>query len=100
MPPPKQNRVKLRVDEGSSAQQSDEPSLKSRSLTSNVRNRPLMPPKYGNLASFPSHSFDFHEILNVQGVEDLISDNGSVYPNLVKEFFDNFSIAPDYVMGK
>lgn len=57
-----------------------------------------MPPKYGNLTTFPSHNFDFHGTLNFQGVVDMISDNGFVYPDLVKDFFANFSVDPDFVL--
>lgn len=57
-----------------------------------------MPPKYGKLDSFPSHNFDFHEDLSYQGVIELISDNGYVIPNLVKELYVNFSVGANFVL--
>ncbi|KAI5409249.1 hypothetical protein KIW84_054887 [Lathyrus oleraceus] len=57
-----------------------------------------MPPKYGKLGSFPSHRFGFHEALGYQGVIELISDSGSIFPYLVKEFYANFSIDIDFVL--
>ncbi|XP_058782988.1 uncharacterized protein LOC131657627 [Vicia villosa] len=58
----------------------------------NIRNRPLLISKYGNLESFPSHSFIFPEKLRYQGVYDFVSDYGKIYPDLVKEFYDNLTI--------
>ncbi|KAI5435727.1 hypothetical protein KIW84_022236 [Lathyrus oleraceus] len=43
--------------------------------------------EYGNLSSFPSHSFDFPKLLIRQGVYSMVSDYGNYYPDLVKDFY-------------
>lgn len=70
-----------------------EPTLKERRLHFNFRNYPLNPPKYGNLALFPSLSFDFLALFHHQGLDSLIADSGPIYPDLVRIFYANPSIA-------
>lgn len=53
-----------------------------------------MPVKYGNLSSFPSHSFDFPELLRRQVVYSMVSNCGNYYPNSVKDFYANLVIVP------
>lgn len=53
-----------------------------------------MPVKYGNLSSFPSHSFDFPELLRRQRVYSMVSDCGNFYSDLVKYFYANLAIIP------
>lgn len=51
-----------------------------------------MSSKYGNLSSFPSHSFNYLEKLEYQGIANFVGDYGKIYPNLVKEFYENLNI--------
>lgn len=71
------------------------PTTKSRRLNFDVRNRSLMPVKYVNLISFPEHSFSFPAQLKEQGVDKLVSEVGSYYPDLVKEVFTTLQIGKD-----
>lgn len=59
----------------------------------NFRILPLTPPKYGNLASFPSLSFEFPALLHYQELDSLIADSGPIYHDLVRDFYANLSIA-------
>lgn len=98
MAPSRKDKGKTQIDEGSSEHQEDTqhaPSLKSRRFTFDFRNRPLMPVKYSNPSYFPSHSFDFPELLRRQGVYSMVSDCGNYYPDLVKDFYANLVIVPD-----
>lgn len=66
MAPSKKDEGKFQMDEAISEPQEDAqhaPSLKTKRLTFDFQNRSLRPMKYGNLSSFPSHSFDFPELL-------------------------------------
>ncbi|KAI5416066.1 hypothetical protein KIW84_041204 [Lathyrus oleraceus] len=95
MAPSKKDKGKSKIDEASSEPQETEhhaPSLKTRRLIFDIRNRSLMPVKYGNLSSFPSHNFDFPELLRLQGVYSMVSDTGIFYPDLVKDFYANLVI--------
>lgn len=95
MAPSRKDKGKTQIDEGSSEHQESTQhasSLKSRRLTFDFWNRSLMPVKYGNLSSFPSHSFDFPELLRCQGVYSTVSDCGNYYPDLVKDFYANLVI--------
>ncbi|KAI5442947.1 hypothetical protein KIW84_011834 [Lathyrus oleraceus] len=97
MAPSRKDKGKSNVDEDSSEPQEaaqHAPSLKTRRLTFDFRNRSLMPMKYGNLSSFPSHSFEVPELLRWQGVYSMVSDYGNFYPNLVKYFYANLVIIP------
>lgn len=69
--------------------------VKSRRLLFNFSTIPLTPPKYGNLDSFPSSSFNFHPLLTFQGIRNFLEDSGYVYPDLVKVFYANFEITRD-----
>ncbi|KAI5415527.1 hypothetical protein KIW84_040813 [Lathyrus oleraceus] len=95
MAPSRKDKGKTQIDEGSSEHQEfaqHAPSLKSRRLTFDFWNRSLMPVKYGNLSSFPSHSFDFSKLLRRQGVYFMVSNCGNYYPDLVKDFYANLVI--------
>lgn len=72
MAPSREDKGKTQIDEGISKHQESAqhaPSLKSRRLTFDFQNRSLMLIKYGNLSSFPSHSFDFLELLRLYGLQ-------------------------------
>lgn len=58
-----------------------------------------MPYKYDNITSFPSSSFDFPTLLHHQGLDSLIADSGSIYPDLVKDFYENLSITPGCILS-
>ncbi|KAI5405507.1 hypothetical protein KIW84_052335 [Lathyrus oleraceus] len=95
MAPSRKDKGKSKIDEASSEPQEaaqHAPSLKTRRLTFDFRNRSLMPVKYGNLSSFPSHNFDFLELLRLQGVYSMVSDSGNFYLDLVKDFYANLVI--------
>jgi hypothetical protein len=97
MAPSRKDKGKTKIDEGSSEHQESAQhasSLKSRRLTFDFRNRSLMPVKYDNLSYFPSHSFDFPELLRRQGVYYMVTDCGNYYPDLVKDFYANLVIIP------
>lgn len=88
---------KSKIDEASSELQEaaqHEPSLKTRRLIFDFWNWSLVSVKYGNLSSFPSHSFEFPKILRRQGVYSMVSDYGNFYPDLVKHFYANLVIIP------
>lgn len=57
------------------------------------RNHVLKTPKYGNLSSFPTSSFDILKLLNHQGLGILISYFGLCFPYLVQTFYCNISIS-------
>ncbi|KAI5391865.1 hypothetical protein KIW84_076602 [Lathyrus oleraceus] len=97
MTPSRKDKGKNQIDEGSSKHQEASqhaPSLKTRRLKFDFWNRSLMPVKYGNLSSFPSHSFDFLELLRRQRVYSMVSDCGNFYSDLVKDFYANLVIIP------
>lgn len=102
MAPPGRNTGKAKMDAGSSNLDHDfdtevaPRTVKSRRLLFNFSTRPLTPPEYGNLDSFPSSSFNFHPLLTFQGISNFIKDFGYVYPNLVKEFYANLEITRDF----
>ncbi|CAI8598069.1 unnamed protein product [Vicia faba] len=68
------------------------PSTKARSITINIRTRSLLAVKYSNLLSFPSHSFDFPNMLSLQKLYGLVGDHGYIYPNMVRKFYLNFNL--------
>ncbi|KAI5388045.1 hypothetical protein KIW84_073944 [Lathyrus oleraceus] len=97
MAPSRKDKGKTQIDEGSSQHQEatqHAPSLKTGRLTFDFRNRSLIPVKYGNLISFPSHSFDFPELLRHQRVYSMVSVYGNYYPDLVKDFYANLVLVP------
>lgn len=97
MAPSRKHKGKSQIDEGSSEHQEaaqHAPSLKTMRLTFYFWNRSLMPVKYGNLSSFPSHSFEFSKLLKRQGVYSVVFDYGNFYPDLVKDFYANLVIIP------
>ncbi|KAI5402949.1 hypothetical protein KIW84_050518 [Lathyrus oleraceus] len=51
-------------------------------------------PKFGNIGTFPSSSFQFPTILHYQGVVDFVSNSGLFYQDLVREFYAHFTILP------
>ncbi|KAI5445251.1 hypothetical protein KIW84_013480 [Lathyrus oleraceus] len=102
MAPPRRYTGKVKMDAGSSNLDHDSDTeitprtVKSKRLLFNFSTRPLTPPKYSNLDSFPSSSFKFHSLLTFQGIRNFIEDSGYVYPNLVKEFYANLEITRDF----
>ncbi|KAI5431145.1 hypothetical protein KIW84_035343 [Lathyrus oleraceus] len=102
MSPPRRNTRKAKMDAGSFNPDHDSDTevaprtVKSRRLLFNFSTIPLTPPKYGNLDSFPSLSFNFHPLLTFQGISNFIEDSGYVYPDLVKEFYANLEITRDF----
>ncbi|KAI5385749.1 hypothetical protein KIW84_072376 [Lathyrus oleraceus] len=99
MAPSRKDKGKIQIDEGSSEHQEaaqHAPSLKIRRLTFDFWNRSLIPVKYGNLSSFPSHSFYFSELFRRQGVYSMVSDCGIFYPDLVQYFYANLVIIPGF----
>ncbi|KAI5438330.1 hypothetical protein KIW84_024171 [Lathyrus oleraceus] len=97
MDPSRKDKVNFQFKEGSSEHQEVAqyaPSLKPRRLTFDFQNRSLMPVKYGNFSSFPSHSFEFPGLLRRQGVYSMVSDYGNFYPDLVKDFYAKLVIIP------
>lgn len=97
MAPSRKDKGKSKIEEASSQPQEAEqhtPSLKTRRLTFDFGNWPLMLVKYGNLSSFLSHNFDFPELLRLQRVYSMVSDTGNFYPDLVKYFYANLAILP------
>lgn len=102
MAPPRRDTGKAKMDAGSSNPDHDSDTeitprtVKSKRLLFNFSTRPLTPPKYGNLDSFPSSSFKFHSLLTFQGIRNFIEDSGYVYPDLVKEFYANLEITRDF----
>ncbi|KAI5429316.1 hypothetical protein KIW84_034075 [Lathyrus oleraceus] len=63
------------------------------------RVRHLTPQKYGNLSTFLSTSFDFPALFHFQGLSVLIADSGRIYPNLVKTFYEFFSIGKGCIVS-
>lgn len=75
MAPSRKDKGKSKIDEAISKPQEaaqHAPSLKTRRLTFDFKNQSLMLVKYGILSSFPSHSFDFPELLKLQGVYSMV----------------------------
>lgn len=104
MAPTRKEIGKAKIGENASNQALDshdfetlEPTLKERRFHFNFKNYPLNPHKHGNLASFPSLSFDFLALFHHQGLDSLIADSKSIYPDLVRVFYANLSITKGYV---
>ena len=51
-----------------------------------------MPIKYGNLFAFPAHNFNFPARIAAAKLDVFVSDRGFIYPDLVKEFYQNMSL--------
>ncbi|KAL5100006.1 hypothetical protein RYX36_004333 [Vicia faba] len=64
---------------------------------SNFRYHPLIKPKYGNLASSLSSSFKFPPLFEYQKIDGLVYDSGPFYPDMVKNFYANFTFDPGCV---
>ncbi|KAI5439969.1 hypothetical protein KIW84_025359 [Lathyrus oleraceus] len=98
MAPPKASKGKGKIGEGSNAPDSDpeqfQPSLKQRRMMTSFRQRNVLLPKFGNVDTFPSSSFQFPAILHYQGVVDFVLDSGLFYQDLVREFYAHFTILP------
>lgn len=96
MAPSRKDKGKGKYDEGSSAPDPlnlgrlvDTP--REKKLLLNFRNR-HPPPKYGDMSTFPSLSFDFTTLFHFQGLDTLIAELGSIYPDLVRSFYANLYI--------
>ncbi|CAI8593479.1 unnamed protein product [Vicia faba] len=99
MVPSRENRCKARVGENASGvveQESipQEPFMKQRRLLSGFRIMSIIIPKYVNLTTFPSCSFNFPALFEYQHVNGFVSEYGPYYPDLVRGFYAYLSIQP------
>ncbi|KAI5447087.1 hypothetical protein KIW84_014801 [Lathyrus oleraceus] len=95
-----------KVDEGSTSQVPDPLNLGKlvdtpweKRLLLSFKNHSLTLPKYGNLSTFLSSSFDFPALFHFQGLDVLIADAGPIYHNLVKAFYANLSIGKGCIVS-
>lgn len=106
MAPTRREKGNGKVDEGSTAQVPDPLNLCKlvgtpweKRLFLSFKNHSLTPPKYGNLSTFLSSSFNFPALFHFHGLDVLIADSGPIYHNLVKAFYVNLSIGKGCIVS-
>lgn len=91
MAPPRKGKAHVSASSSEKEEMQME-TAKKRKMDFKVRVRHLLKGKYVNLKSFTLITFTFPELLKFQGMHEFITDNGKIYPDLVKSFLNHFTL--------